>query len=564
MIPSPRRGSRWPWDDPTSNGSHALAFWAQVVPACVAIFLYLGGLGNGFAYDDIPVIPDNDWVRHGVVLTQALSLPYWPNGALYRPLTSFTYGIDWLVGGGRPFLFHAVNIAWYAIGTALVARVALRWWPPLAAALAGLLFAAQPLHVESVANVVGRAELLSGAALLLLTLVTASHRPLTRGRLFAIAALAALSLAAKETGAVAPLVVWAAARMRRDAKPGDARRATVAALLGIALPLTQRALVLGTLAGDTPHAAFAVATPTQALELALASIPRAAGMLVVPQLPRIDYSPTAVEVSHSSPLLVALGALLVAAGATLIVLHARRPTRWSWAAVFSVVTFLPVSNLVLHTGVVLADRTLYSPSVGIALLAAGVLAAHAARRWSIAWSAGRVGVALALMIVGGEDCLRTIPVWHDNVSVFTAMRDRAPTSYRGYYLLGKERRTGGPSADAQRDYVTAIALFGGDPGLLYDAGVNALTLGDTSDALTWLTAAVRRNPGQRRARTSLALLHLRRADRDEARALLRDGLAMEPDQHLWRRMLDSLDRADDRAASPLTPPTPTPTPHGGP
>jgi protein O-mannosyl-transferase len=522
-----------------------------LAPAIVAIVIYLGALANGFAYDDLPVIPDNDWVRHGMTLTHALTLPYWPAGALYRPVTSFSYAVDWLVGGGSPVLFHAVNIAWYALGAALVTRLALEWWPPLAALLAGLLFAVHPVHVESVANVVGRAELLAGVTLVGLALVVMAPRPLTNARLFGIAALAALALGAKETGVVAPIVAWATAAMRRDVQPGDTRRITLAALVGVALVLAQRATVLGTLAGDAPHSAFLVSTRLQSLALALETLPRALGLLVVPQLPRIDYSPTSAALTHPEPALVLLGAVLVVAGALVVVLHARRPSRWSWAAVFAVATFAPVSNLVLHTGVVLADRTLYSPSIGLSMLAGGALAALLSRHSPLPRPVLPIislATAVAFVIAGCIYTLRTVAVWHDNVSVFTAMRDRSPTSYRGYYLLGKGRRTNGPSPVAHQDYITAIALFDGDPGLLYDAGMNALGVGDTTDALKWLAAAIDRSPTQRRARTSLVLLHLHRSELAPARQLLQGGLTLEPDQHLWRKILDSLDRAPTSAS----------------
>src|SRR4029077_621844 len=105
--------------------------------------------------------------------------------------------------------------------------LALRWWSPLAAATAGLLFAIQPVHVEAVANVVGRAELLAGAALLGMALVHSAPRPLTTTRVIAVGLLAAAALASKETGVVAPLVAWATVRLRSDAPTANTRRVTI-------------------------------------------------------------------------------------------------------------------------------------------------------------------------------------------------------------------------------------------------------------------------------------------------------------------------------------------------
>jgi len=517
--------------------------WAQIVPTVVAVLAYLGSLSNGFAYDDIAIIRDNDWVRHGAVLTRALSLPYWPKGLLYRPFTSFSYGVDWLVGGGDPRLFHAINLVWYAIGTALLVRLALRWWSPLAAATAGLLFAIQPLHVEAVANVVGRAELLAGAAFLGMALVISAPGSLSTARVVTVGLLAAAALAAKETGVVAPLVAWATVRMRSDATAASTRRVTIAALLGIALVLGQRLVVLGTLAGDVPHPAFVVATTPQALALALATVPRALSLLALPQLPRIDYSPTNSGIAHPPPALVVAGALLVVIGIGLVAWHWLRPTRWTWAAVLGVATLAPVSNLVLHTGVILADRTLYSPSIASCIVIGGAVVAARALTPMLSGA-----IACTLMAIGSVDTFRTVSVWRDNASVFSAMRERAPTSYRGYYLLGmaEARLAHAPSPSAQQDYVAAIARFDGDPGLLYDAAVNALQLGDTADAESWLATAIARSPEQRRSRTELILLHLRQHDPAPARSLLEAGLAREPDQRLWRKLLDSLARQPDR------------------
>ncbi len=528
--------------------------------AAVAVALYIGALANGFAYDDLSVISHNDWVRHGVVFTQAFALPYWPSGALYRPLTSLSYGLDWALSGGRPLLFHAMNVAWYALDAVLVTRLALRWWPPLAAALAGLLFAVQPVHVEAVANVVGRAELLAGTALLALALVASTPRPLSTARLVVIGLLSAAALCTKETGVVAPLIVWATARLRQDTSAADVRRMTGAALLGIAVPLMQRINVLGTLTGDNPHPAFTAASHAQSLALALATIPRATWLLIVPHLPRIDYSPSTAALTHPDVALVSCGAVLVILACGVLVAHARWPSRWTWAAVFTIGTFAPVSNLVVHTGVVLADRTLYCPSIGTSILLGAAIAygTSAAARIRTGHRAHQIvqrsltvavaATAATLLIVGAVDTLRTVGVWRDNQSVFTAMRDRSPNSYRGYYMLGVEARTLSartrePSLEAHRDFTTAISLFDGDPILLYEAAVNALQLRDTSDALAWLAQSIDRDPKQRRPRTMLALLELHRGETSAARDLLRTGVALEPDQRAWHRMLDSLDRA---------------------
>jgi len=76
-----------------------------------------------------------------------------------------------------------------------------RWLPALAAAAAGLLFAWHPVHVEAVANLVGRAELL--VAVGILGAVLAARR---RWWIVALAC-AALAMFSKEHGVIAGVVI---------------------------------------------------------------------------------------------------------------------------------------------------------------------------------------------------------------------------------------------------------------------------------------------------------------------------------------------------------------------
>src|SRR5579863_6054102 len=152
---------RWPGPVPAAAAGRHRAWpgpgWVVWVPAIVAILCYLPALRNGFALDDVVIIADDAAIHHLSTLVAALGRPYWYDvGHLYRPLTTLSFGLEWTAGHGAPLLFHAINIAWHAGISALVARLALRWWPAPAALTAGLWFAIHPVHAEAVANIVGR------------------------------------------------------------------------------------------------------------------------------------------------------------------------------------------------------------------------------------------------------------------------------------------------------------------------------------------------------------------------------------------------------------------------
>lgn len=512
-------------------------------------------LRNGFAFDDVPIVEANP-VVHGISAFPATILsPYWGQyGQLYRPVTQLALSIDWSLGGGAPWVFHLTNILWNALVAALVGRLALRWLAPVGAAAAALTFAVHPIHVEAVANVVGRSELLCAAALLGVMLLATSERVPGSRQYLGIALFSALAVGSKEIGVLAPVAAWAAAiawRSRLQVAAGEAstpdtmtsaagahRRAMLAALAaacGVVPLLIARLTVLGALTGDRPHPAFSVATALQTYQLALASAAKVFGLMLAPQQPRIDYSPSLAGLAHPPAVLVVLGALLAAAAIAAVIAHARRPGLVTFAVVLTAVTFAPVSNLAFRSGLIIAERTLYSPSIGVALLMGLAVQAvwQSPHRWAVALSALWVGPA-------GWLSVREIPIWASSERVYETMRVRAPDSYKAHFLVGNLRVDAGRMAEATDEYATAVRLFDGDPQILYGAGAHAMRMGDTTRAMEWLGKSVRIDAKNRRARGSLVRLLLARGDTAEARRLLDAGLAREPELRLWRALRDSL------------------------
>ena len=80
----------------------------------------------------------------------------------YRPLTVFTFRLNYMCHGHEPLGYHLVNVLLHALATALftaLARLLLKDTLPVL--FAGLLFASHPIHTEAVAGVVGRADILA-------------------------------------------------------------------------------------------------------------------------------------------------------------------------------------------------------------------------------------------------------------------------------------------------------------------------------------------------------------------------------------------------------------------
>jgi hypothetical protein len=189
--------------------------------ALLAAAVFAHTLPFDFVYDDVPVILRNEHLHSLAAWREILAGPWWSSG-LYRPLTSLTFAINWAMGGGSPWPFHLTNVLAHAAASVLVLLLAKRLLPPAAALAAALLFAVHPVHVEAVANLVGRAEVLAtlftvAAALLYLEW---GERP-TPLRGAGVLLLVLLGLGSKESAFAAPalllVVDWAAARRGGEA-----------------------------------------------------------------------------------------------------------------------------------------------------------------------------------------------------------------------------------------------------------------------------------------------------------------------------------------------------------
>ncbi len=391
--------------------------------ALCAVVVYLGALWNDFALDDNQIVACNPLVLQLNGVWRAFVSPYWPRavgGGLYRPVPLASYAIDWQLGGVA-WWFHAVNVAWHAGASVAVAWLARRWSGDRAALAAGLLFAVHPVHVEAVANVVGRAELMVA-----LFAVVAVYTALANDRLWWSTAALAASLLSKENAVVVPaLIAWG--WMTGLARPTRRRMAAYASVwlaLGT-LYVAVRWTVIGHESVGRAAPVFFGASPVAVRLTAVAAFADAARLLVFPLTLRADYSPA--ERTLVSTLLdarFALGLLCLVAWGALLWRTWRRGHRLEafgigWIAV----ALFPVSNLVIPVGVLLAERAFYLPSVGLAL---------AAGAWLEHLEARPLAYLLSLLVLaGGVRSALRVPVWRDTQTVIRSELEDSPRSFAG-------------------------------------------------------------------------------------------------------------------------------------
>jgi hypothetical protein len=446
-------------------------------PGALALIMVLAlaasatGLGNGFSYDDVHIIVNNAHVHSLAQPWHRFLEPYWPldiGVGLYRPVTILAYALQWSVDGGRPLIFHLVSVLLYGMAAVLVLLVARRLLPAPGAFAAAALWAVHPAHVEAVANVVGQSEIVSALALLgavLLYLRAREHGALSPLVQVAITALYVVACLTKEHGLVLPALLLAVEFTVLDSRPyapGLRRFYLMLAAIGLGI-FAVRTEVLTDLAGDLPPYWMAAVTAGQRRLTMLAVVPEWIRLLLWPAHLQADYGPKELEVATRFGAIQAVALLLLASLALLAWVVRRRQPVITLGLVWAAIALLPTSNLLLPTGIALAERTLFLPSVG-ACLALGAVAQlagdRAPRQWRIAFA--------ALLLAGLSWSARRQPVWKDNLTLFHQMTLDAPLSYRAHWQYGSLIFDQGQKEQGFREMQLADSLYHRDTGLLLE------------------------------------------------------------------------------------------------
>jgi protein O-mannosyl-transferase len=335
----------------------------------------------GFVLDDFPYILRNPGLASLAGIPRLFVEAHVSAATeFYRPLSASTFAIDRALFGLWAAPYHLHSLLWHLGASlallALARRVLGSARPALVAAL---LFAVHPIHTEAVTGVVGRAEVMVGLFTFLGLRAHLATRLGPAARLGLALPLALAALFSKESGAAFPLLALVV-----DLHD---RRTPREALIRV-LPYTAPIAIYGVLRAVAMHghplvqpaAYFLLGTPGQNTLTAVDALGRYALLLLWPHPLSADYSYQALPASsglldpRTALTLVALVALLA------LGLRLRRtfPPLLLSLGLF-LAALLPVSNLVVRIGVLLAERLLYVPSIAVCLLA-GAVAEAAMRR----------------------------------------------------------------------------------------------------------------------------------------------------------------------------------------
>ena len=509
-----------------------------------AVLLYVPTAWYGYVQDDRAIIVSNPAAHSVGAALGAFDDPYWPreSGAgLYRPVTILSFAIDWTLSGGRAGWLHLMNALWHGVVTVLFVLVLMRWLPTLAAVGAGLVFAWHPVHVEAVASIVGRAELLAAAGILGAVLAA------RRGWWLATVLCAALAMFSKEHGVIAGVAILIDKWLDEGAPSPDGRGGQgVRTPIGfwVALGVVTVAFLaiwerIGVAGASAPAAVFYGRDTFARLAIALPAVLRATVLLFLPISLSSDYGPQVIPDYHGVSLAAILGLLIVIAVPVLVIACRRRAPAISFTIAIAALSFLPTSNLLFAGGIVLAERNLYLAVVVPATLYGTVMtllaepdAPRAARRAQGAMLAAGLGAVACAALVWNR-----LPAWRDNRTQLLTLLEQHPESYIGHASAAAVLAGAGDTAGARAQYRIADSLFAGDPYLDAARAIFLVNVGDSAGARPLVERISRRTePAARRmALRAQFLFELRRGDVPAARAVADSAGRQFPWDRSWYR-----------------------------
>jgi len=493
--------------------------------ALASVLLYIPTMDFGFVWDDTSLIVENPqlaestpWSLFGRTFWSGAAEP--PEGGartFYRPLVMFSFWADMHLAGANPAFFHVVNIVLNAIACILVALII---WEILHsgvwAALGGLLFATHPAHVESTAFISGRTDLLLTVFICLAAFMMLRA---VRKHDFRWAVLVpvgyGLALLSKETAILFPVLVALApllTQTRYDTRYWLVIAATAAVGAGY---LVLRSHVVG---GILPPVLVS-ATLSRFIEVANTS-GLYLRMFIWPFHHQVKY-PADPAFANLTP--YAIAALLFVV--TLPLLAVRR-RYWIVALGFTwtILFLLPVSNIVA-IGPLAAERLLYLPSAGLAIIVACLLSRLLPGRVPVRRAAA-AGLALVCLAFAADSLFRT-RVWRDEATLFTAMTRESPGAPSAYANLANVvRQTNADSAI--RLYNHALALDQGYTSAHINVGILYCQQGDHRRGLHHLRLANELDPGSARVQSNLGLAFLAAGEPESALVYVEQAVALEP------------------------------------
>lgn len=466
--------------------------------ALATLVVYLPVTRHDFLnYDDDDYVTSNRVVQQGLTLHGVGWAFTTFHAANWHPLTWISHMADCEFFGLNAGAHHFVNALFHAANTALLFGLLWRLTGKIRpAAFVAALFAWHPLHVESVAWVAERKDVLSTFfALLALLSYVKFVKEKRRRSLWLALVFFALGLLAKPMLVTLPFVMllldfWPLERIPNFKSEIPKLKLLVLEKIPFFL-LTIASCVVTFIAQRAGHAVVSLETlplPYR-LENAAVAVMRYLLKMVWPANLAVLYPPAPISNATLALAIIMLGLISVAAW-----LARRRQPCWLFGWCWFLGTLVPVIGLVQVGGAIMADRYTYIPSIGIFIAVAYGL--H-----ELTWFKKIYPLTAALLFIACVSLTeRQLEYWRDSETLFRHTLAVTKHNEFAHINLGLALETQGRPAEALAEYRAAARIDPEHYQIHYAIGSVLAKLDRPAEALDEYRQCLRLDPG-------IAMLH---------------------------------------------------------
>jgi protein O-mannosyl-transferase len=516
------------------------SLWICLALAAFTVALYAPALRCQFVILDDPVyVSENRHVQSGLTLDNIVWAFHVNTAGNWHPLTLLSHMLDCQIYGLRPWGHHLTNVLLHAANSVLLFLVLMRMTGAVwRSACVAALFAAHPVHVESVAWVAERKDVLSSFFCLLAIWAyvryteefKACNPESLRGqgskfKVFQGLCLVffALALMAKPMAVTLPFVLllldlWPLDRVRGLDWPSWGRLAVEK------WPLLALSAVWCGIAVWAQRVGQAVASMA---ELSVSERVLHAPIAYLDYL-RVLVFPWHLSAfypyqHHESLVWVVEAALALALMTCLALAGARRRPYLAVGWLWFMGMLVPVIGLVQVGGQGWADRYVYLPSIGFFVIVVWLGAEWAARHPAVKLLVPLAGVAL-VAVTWVE-----IQYWKDTRTLFGRAMEVTEDNYFAMSLVGAAEEEQGKLDDAILLYRQALACRPKFPEAHFFLGRGLEKKGLTEEAMSEYREALRLRPDFDTAHTMFGLLLVKKKKFDEAISHFQAALQTDPE-----------------------------------
>ena len=531
-----------------------------VMVFATAIFLHLPALKNNFVnLDDGAYVYENRHI-HSLSLQSARWMLTTFYAANWHPLAWLSHAVDYAFFGLNPRGHHLTSIVLHGLNTLLVFLLSIQVMlkakapnhlPPFSAFTApaqlliagcgaSLLFGVHPVHVESVAWVAERKDVLC-AFFFILTLcsylfyVSSDDAKIRRVWFTVCLLLAAAALTAKPMAVTLPAVLlvldmYPLRRINLSQAAGGNLRVVAEKIPFLLLSFISSVLtILAQHAGGAFESLeklplyFRMVHAMHVPLFYLAKMIWPAGLVPYYAFPKVITTAKIVYYGISCILTLSI------TGWCLGQWKRDKPLFFvAWA--YYLIMLLPVAGIMQVGGQAAADRYTYLPSLSIFLLTgvgvAGLFTKCAGRKNLIV---GGGVVAFLICAALGQRTITQIAVWRDSESlwrhVIRTFPGRVPIAHNNLGVLYDDR---GLHDQALEEYKKALAINPSFADALANLGAAYMRSGDSAKAIETFQKALAGNPNMVEARNNLGLAYFHQGMDDEAVAEYQKALQIDP------------------------------------